>query len=102
MGKGGYAIRTRATAMTDADAPKVQTLQVITVPTPSGALAVPVVKGDFNSLPLAAKVFIAEHVALCRPKDIYLCDGSQEEAEELTKKLVNKGMLQKLEKMDNW
>jgi phosphoenolpyruvate carboxykinase (GTP) len=32
---------------------------------------------------------------------VYICDGSQEEAEELTEKLVKRGMLTKLDKMDN-
>ena len=66
-----------------------------------GIVHVPVVKGDFNALPLKVQEFIAEHVKLCRPKGIYLCDGSEEEAEELTEKLLNRGTLVKLDKMDN-
>lgn len=101
MGKGGYSIRTRRNSLTDTEAPKA-TVQVITVPSPSGSIAVPIVKGNFAALPLGAKVFIAEHAALCKPKGIYICDGSQEEAEELTEKLISRGTLQKLDKMENW
>jgi len=32
---------------------------------------------------------------------VYICDGSEEEAQELTDKLVDRGMLVKLDKMDN-
>lgn len=66
-----------------------------------GHISIPVVKGDFNALPASVQAFIAEHVNLCRPNGIYLCDGSEEEAEEMTEKLVNRGMLTKLDKMDN-
>ena len=41
-------------------------------------------------------------VALCKPRGIYICDGSEEEAQEITDKLVMRGNLQKLHKMDNW
>ena len=63
MGKGGYAIRHRRNSLTDNIDANKATVQVITVPSADGAYAVPVVKGDFTSLPLAAKVFIAEHVS---------------------------------------
>lgn len=66
-----------------------------------GQIEVPVVKGDFNALPRKVQTFIAENVKLCCPNGIYLCDGSEEEAEEMTDKLVNRGMLTKLEKLDN-
>ena len=66
-----------------------------------GHIEIPVVKGDFNALPPSIQAFIAEYVKLCRPNGIYLCDGSEEEAEEMTEKLVARGMLTKLDKMDN-
>lgn len=103
MGKGGVAIRTsrtRRNSLTDGTTKTY--IQVIRVPSPTGSFAVPIVKGDFSGLPLATKIFIAEHASMCKPKAIYICDGSVEEAEELTEKLVNRGTLQKLDKMDNW
>jgi len=95
MGKGAIAKRMRRNSMTEAD------LQQYEYPMPS-KLGVPVVKGDFDALPKEAQEFVATHVSLCKPKAVYICDGSQEEAEELTEKLVKRGMMQKLNKMDNW
>src|SRR5579885_2771524 len=34
--------------------------------------------------------WIKDAIALCEPSNIYLCDGSKEEYEELCKELVNK------------
>ena len=36
------------------------------------------------------------------PRGIYICDGSVEEASEVIQKLVERGTLEKLEKMENW
>ena len=47
-------------------------------------------------------IILSLQVRLCRPKGIYLCDGSQEEADEITEKMVARGMLTKLEKYENW
>ena len=41
-------------------------------------------------------------VRICQPKAVYICDGSKDEAEELTAKLVERGTLHKLENMENW
>ena len=64
-------------------------------------IQVPIIKGDPDTLPPAVKKFIAEHVQLCRPKGVYICDGSKEEADEITEKMVNRGLLQKLDKYEN-
>lgn len=62
---------------------------------------VPVVKGDFSSLPITVREFIAENVRLCQPKGIFICDGSEEEAEAIREKMVARGLLMKLDKYDN-
>lgn len=69
--------------------------------TAKGHVHVPVVKGDLNQVPKHVREFIAEHVELCQPRGIYICDGSQAEADELIEKLVERGTLTKLEKMEN-
>ncbi|XP_014207920.1 phosphoenolpyruvate carboxykinase [GTP] [Copidosoma floridanum] len=53
--------------------------------------------------PLAPKVraFIEEAVRLCRPDDVYVCDGSDLENKQLLKLLENKGTIQPLPKYDN-
>jgi phosphoenolpyruvate carboxykinase (GTP) len=38
---------------------------------------------------------------VCTPKAIYICDGSAAETEELTEKLVDRGLLVPLPKMEN-
>jgi len=67
-----------------------------------GDLSVPVIKGDWEALPSRVRRYIAENVRLCRPKGVYICDGSDEEAEEITEKMVNRGLLTKLDKYENW
>jgi len=49
------------------------------------------------------KVCVEYHmqVNLLCPTGIYICDGSDDEAQELTDKLVDRGMLVKLDKLDN-
>ena len=51
------------------------------------------------SIALSSDVF---QVAMCKPRGIYICDGSEEEAEELNHKLLTRGNLKKLNKMENW
>ena len=45
---------------------------------------------------------ISFQVALCKPKGIYICDGSDAEGEEIKDKMVARGLLTKLHKYDNW
>lgn len=45
--------------------------------------------------------FIAEKAELCRPRGIYICDGTQHEADEITAKLVERGMLTPLDAYEN-
>jgi phosphoenolpyruvate carboxykinase (GTP) len=66
-----------------------------------GDLSVPVIKGDWEALPSRVRKYISENVRLCRPKGVYICDGSDEEAEEITEKMVNRGLLTKLDKYEN-
>jgi phosphoenolpyruvate carboxykinase (GTP) len=64
-------------------------------------ISVPVIKGDWEALSSRVRRYIAENVRLCRPKGVYICDGSEEEAEEITEKMVNRGLLTKLDKYEN-
>ncbi len=41
---------------------------------------------------LALVSWIEEMVSLCKPKDVYFCDGSKEEFDSLCQKLVDKGV----------
>ncbi|ELU15842.1 hypothetical protein CAPTEDRAFT_151312 [Capitella teleta] len=66
-----------------------------------GEISVPVLNGDWDALPANVRKYIAENVRLCRPKGVFICDGSDEEAEEITEKMVNRGLLTKLDKYEN-
>lgn len=61
----------------------------------------PIAKGDFHLLPHKVQRFVAEKADLMRPRGIYICDGSQHEAEEITHKLIERGMLSELKAMEN-
>jgi len=67
----------------------------------SKTVHVPVVKGDFRALPERVRVFIAKYFEILKPKGVWICDGSEEEREEITDKLVDRGLLIKLNKMEN-
>ncbi len=62
---------------------------------------VPIIKGDFQSLPMQVQKWIAQMVQLCTPRGVYICDGSDEEAEMVTQKLIERGTLTKLTKYEN-
>jgi phosphoenolpyruvate carboxykinase (GTP) len=72
----------------------------VTVPN-VGVVHVPVVKGEFTKLPAKVQEFIATYVDILKPKGIYICDGSEEEREEITDKLVDRGLLIPLDRMEN-
>ncbi|CAH8624711.1 unnamed protein product [Schistosoma margrebowiei] len=63
--------------------------------------SVPVIKGKFEAMPKSAQRFVAKWVEICKPTGVYICDGSKEEREELTKKLVELGSLHKLPPYEN-
>ncbi|XP_060595716.1 phosphoenolpyruvate carboxykinase [GTP]-like isoform X2 [Ruditapes philippinarum] len=62
---------------------------------------VPIAKGDFNKLPKAVQRFVAKWVQKCQPRCLYICDGSQAEADEVIHKLEERGLLHKLPKYEN-
>jgi len=66
-----------------------------------GTVHVPIVKGAFKKLPQKIKEFIAEYYHIMQPKGVYLCDGSDEERAEITEKLLDRGLLLELPKLEN-
>lgn len=66
-----------------------------------GHYGIPTVKGNFDALPQKVQDFIDENIILCQPKGIYICDGSPEEGEEISQKLVERGLLHPLSKYPN-
>jgi phosphoenolpyruvate carboxykinase (GTP) len=49
------------------------------------------------SIPAAAREWVQEIVALCRPRDVHWCDGSEAEREALTRRAVDEGVLLELD-----
>ncbi|KAL3320561.1 Protein kinase C-like 1 [Cichlidogyrus casuarinus] len=62
---------------------------------------IPVAKGEFHCLPKSAQNFIVKWVEICKPRAIYICDGSQAEADEIKNKLIERGCLKKLSAYEN-
>ncbi|CAF2530902.1 unnamed protein product [Rotaria sp. Silwood2] len=62
---------------------------------------VPIKKGTFQLLPSHVQAWLAQMIQLCTPRDVHICDGSEEEAETATKMLVEIGQLSPLKKYEN-
>ncbi|CAH1780761.1 unnamed protein product [Owenia fusiformis] len=62
---------------------------------------VPIAKGDFHRLPKKVQKFIAYYCDLLTPRGLYICDGTVKEADEVVHKLLERGTLEPLEKLDN-
>ncbi|MFH4979739.1 hypothetical protein AB6A40_006448 [Gnathostoma spinigerum] len=60
-----------------------------------------IIKGDFNALPRKVQCFVAEKADLMKPSGIWICDGSKEEAQIITNKLVERGMISPLRAYEN-
>lgn len=56
------------------------------------------------TIPLAPKVraYVEECVKLCKPDEVYICDGSEAENNVLLKMLEKKGTVERLPKYENW
>uniref|UniRef100_A0A1I7XKC5 Phosphoenolpyruvate carboxykinase [GTP] n=1 Tax=Heterorhabditis bacteriophora TaxID=37862 RepID=A0A1I7XKC5_HETBA len=62
---------------------------------------IPIFKGDFGSLSPKVQRFIAEKAELMNPAGIYICDGSQQEYNDIVDKLVERGVLTPLSAYEN-
>ncbi|ESN93840.1 hypothetical protein HELRODRAFT_88036 [Helobdella robusta] len=77
----------------------IEEVDDVTLPE-GGVVHVPVVKGFFLELPLKVQEFVATYVDLLQPKGVYICDGSEEEEQEIADKLVDRGLLIPLKGME--
>ncbi|XP_025076319.1 phosphoenolpyruvate carboxykinase [GTP]-like [Pomacea canaliculata] len=57
---------------------------------------VQIVKGNFKDMTKNARIFVCHCIQLMNPRCVYICDGSEEEAHEITNKLLERGVLTKL------
>ena len=73
-------------------------------PQPSNGLHHPakVVRGTLDSLPQAVRDFVESSAKLCQPDQIHICDGSEEENQQLLSHMEEEGVIKRLKKYDNW
>jgi phosphoenolpyruvate carboxykinase (GTP) len=83
------------------DSPVLNNNSTTLVKEDEGGVGCDVIKGDYDALPKNVQKFVKENVELCRPTAVYICDGSEEEADEMIEKLLSKNMMIKLDKMKN-
>lgn len=57
---------------------------------------------DRDSLSPKIQRFIDEQERVCKPDNVYVCDGSEAENKALLSQLLKDGRIEKLEKYDNW
>uniref|UniRef100_A0A183DSU8 Phosphoenolpyruvate carboxykinase [GTP] n=1 Tax=Gongylonema pulchrum TaxID=637853 RepID=A0A183DSU8_9BILA len=62
---------------------------------------IPIIKGNFDSLPAKVKHFVAEKADLMQPRAIYICDGSECEYKELIGECLETGVLTPLKAYEN-
>lgn len=52
--------------------------------------------------PRQVRHFVEEHVKLCKPDTIHICDGSERENDLLLYVLQRDGMIKRVPKFENW
>nr|VZI05061.1 unnamed protein product [Spirometra erinaceieuropaei] len=62
---------------------------------------VPIAKGEFRELPENVQRFIGKWVEVCKPKDLFICDGGKAEADLITEQLIKGGTLARLTAYEN-
>lgn len=55
-----------------------------------------------NNLNESIRKYIEDKARLCQPDNIQVCDGSELENQELIDIMVKEGVLEKLDKYENW
>lgn len=60
------------------------------------------ISGDMAALSEKVRNYVLECARICRPDNIFICDGSEEENAILIKKMLANGMTKKLPKYENW
>ncbi|CAG0920620.1 unnamed protein product, partial [Notodromas monacha] len=55
-----------------------------------------------KQLPQNVREYVLKNINLCKPDSVYLCDGSEDENQRLVDLMVERGMLEKLPKYENW
>ena len=57
---------------------------------------------SINTLSPHIQRFVEVQAKLCKPDQIHVCDGSEEESKAILEQLMKDGRLEKLPKYDSW
>ena len=57
---------------------------------------------EVDGLRPLVKQFVLDHVQICQPDKVHVCDGSLKENQMILEKLQKDGRAVKLTKYDNW
>lgn len=68
----------------------------------ASARCISVVHGNINALAPKVRKHIEDNVALCQPKDVHICDGSEAEYKHLLNTLMQNGQAVPMPKYEGW
>ena len=59
-------------------------------------------KANFELLPPLIRSYVEEKIQLCQPANVHVCDGSEQENQELLDAMEQAGIVRRLKKYKNW
>jgi phosphoenolpyruvate carboxykinase (GTP) len=57
---------------------------------------------SLDSLPSKIREYVKEKISLCQPANFHVCDGSEEENQQLLDAMEQAGVIRRLKKYKNW
>ncbi len=57
---------------------------------------------SLDILPLKIREYVQEKIQLCQPTNFHVCDGSEEENQQLLDAMEQAGVIRRLKKYKNW
>jgi phosphoenolpyruvate carboxykinase (GTP) len=57
---------------------------------------------SLDGLPSKIREYVQEKINLCQPRNFHVCNGSEEENQELLNAMEQAGVIRRLKKYKNW
>ncbi len=57
---------------------------------------------SLDDLPVKIREYVEEKIKLCQPTNFHVCNGSEEENQELLDAMEQAGVIRRLRKYKNW
>jgi phosphoenolpyruvate carboxykinase (GTP) len=57
---------------------------------------------SLDILPIKIREYVQEKIQLCQPANFHVCDGSEEENQQLLDAMEQAGVIRRLRKYKNW